>query len=79
MSEVAPYRLADNFSLGLDPTDPRGKAMGLEPQERAQRPAEVVALGFGRARLAPLDSGALLDPAVVTLDRPGELDRKSVV
>src|SRR4051794_13925633 len=79
--EVSSYGVPNDSGLGLHPTDASGEAMSLESQERTQSQPDVVALRAGRAALAPLDPGALLDPPVVVLDRPtilGELQPAQV-
>lgn len=62
--------------LGLEPTDAAMVAVRpcdgpLQAQERAQRQADVVALSLGGTHLRPLDAAALLEAAVIHLDRPG--------
>src|SRR4051812_37214331 len=73
MSEVGTDGLADDGRLGFDPADAMSEAVGLQPQERAQSRPDVVAPRPPRARLAPLPLDALLDAAVIMLDRPAVL------
>src|SRR5437763_16751505 len=70
MRQVRPYGVADDRGLGLQPTDARGEAMVLQPQERPQRQPDVVPLRPRRTRLATLHLGTLLDAPMIILDRP---------
>src|SRR6185312_9111100 len=73
MSEVGPNGVADDGRLGLHPADSTGECVVLQPQERPQGQADVVALCPRRACLAALHLRALLDAPVITLDRPAIL------
>jgi len=73
MREVPADSLADDGRLGLPPADAGGEAMLFEPQEGADRAADMVALGRGGAYLGALDAAVLLEAAVVDLDPPGPL------
>src|SRR5215204_5347360 len=73
MSQVGTHGASDDGRLGLQPANAVGEAVELQPQERPQRQADVVALRRRRPRLAALHLGTLLDPPVVVLDRPAVL------
>src|SRR4051812_48321103 len=73
MSEVGAHGVTDDSRLRGRPADAGREQVVLQAQEGAQRQPDVVALRPGAAGLAALHLGALLDAAVVGLDRPAVL------
>src|SRR4051794_20617265 len=73
MGQVLPDRLADDGGLGLPPAGASHEAVLLQPQEGADRTADVVALRPGGPHLGALDAAVLLEAAMVDLNAPGPL------
>lgn len=72
MGEVASDGDADDGVFRGEPTVSRLEAMVLQPDERAECTADVVALAAGGAEVTAFDAGELFEPAMILLDRPGE-------
>src|SRR5271166_5375275 len=65
--------MANYVHLRLKPTQAEGKAMTFHPQKGANAQADVVPLGLGPTRLAPLHPTELLDASVILLDPPRKI------
>ena len=73
MSQIRTNRVSNDSHLRFKPRQARVITMTLQPQERPQTQADMIAPRSGRAYLRAFDQTVLFHSAMVVFDRPGKV------